>query len=207
MIADLLAFAGVMALGQFSPGPDMLLLTRTSLAQGRVAGWWTTAGITAGLCVHAAIAILGMAWLLSQQGWIATAMRFAAAGYLAWLAVGLLRAALRGPSDRTGRDGGLGAAPRSCFQRGLLCNLLNPKAALFFAAVVAQFVIGPRPLWWPAALWGIIVGQGLILWGAYVWFLQFPPFQRGYLRAGRWIDGAFGLGLLVIAIFLMMPER
>ena len=85
MIGELLAFAGVMALGQFSPGPDMLLLTRTSLAQGRTAGWWTTAGITTGLCVHAALAIFFTRWLVGQGGWIAAALRWVAAAYLAWL--------------------------------------------------------------------------------------------------------------------------
>ena len=78
MWPELLAFAGVMAVGQFSPGPDMLLLTRTSLAQGRAAGWWTTVGITVGLCVHAAIAIFGMAYLLSRGGWLAIGLRWAA---------------------------------------------------------------------------------------------------------------------------------
>ena len=84
-----------MALGQFSPGPDMLLLTRTSLAHGRAAGWWTTVGITTGLCLHAAVAILGMAYVMARGGWLAAGLRYAAAAYLGWLSFGLLRAALR----------------------------------------------------------------------------------------------------------------
>ena len=204
MVPELLAFAGVMALGQFSPGPDMILLTRTALAQGRAAGWWTTAGITAGLCVHAALAIGGMAYLMAQGGWLALGLRWAAALYLGWLAWGLLRSAWRGAKDMNAVGEGVPASARASFRRGFLCNLLNPKAALFFAGVVAKFVVGTRPEWWPVALWGIIVGQGLILWGFYVAFLQFPPFQRGYLSAGRWIDGAFGLGLGGLAVGLVL---
>jgi threonine/homoserine/homoserine lactone efflux protein len=204
MLPDLLAFAGVMALGQFSPGPDMLLLTRTALAQGRVAGWWTTAGITTGLCVHAAIAILGMAWLMAQGGWIATVLRCAAAAYLGWLGFRLLQQAFLAFYSGRKFETVSASGRRSAYVRGLLCNLLNPKAALFFAAVVAEFVMGARPPWWSAALWAIIVGQGMILWGAYVWFLQFPPFQRGYLRAGPWIDAAFGIGLLTLAAALLL---
>lgn len=195
-----------MALGQISPGPDLLLVTRTSLAQGRAAGWWTTAGITTGLCVHASVAILGMAWLMAQGGSLATALTWGAAAYLGWLGLSLLRqsvSALRGgsasnvlsgpPSDR-----------RSAYLRGLLCNLLNPKVALLFAAIVAEFLKGDRPLWWSGALWFIIVGQGFVVWMIYVWFLQFPPFQRGYLRAAPWIDSAFGVGLLAVAVMLLV---
>ena len=204
MWPELLAFAGVMALGQFSPGPDMLLLTRTSLAQGRSAGWWTTVGIASGLCVHATVAILFTDYLLSQGGWLAAGLRWVAAAYLGWLAFSLIRAALRGKGGAEHAALALADTRRACFQRGLLCNLLNPKAFLFFVGIVAPFLAGVRPPWWPLALWGVIVGQGLLLWGLYVWCLQFPPFQRGYLRAARWIDGVFGLGLLFLAAALLL---
>ena len=200
MTGDLVTFAAVMALGQFSPGPDMLLLTRTALSDGRRAGWWMTAGITSGLCVHAAIAIGWMAWLTARGGWIAVGLRWAACAYLAWLGARLIlkactsrgaqRPASASPAGRTG----------SAYVRGLLCNLLNPKAALFFAGVVAPFLAGERPLWWPAALWGIIVFQGMVLWGLWVAVLQSPPIRNGYGRAARWIDAAFGAGLLALAV-------
>ena len=204
MIGDLLAFAGVMALGQFSPGPDMLLLTRTALAQGRAAGWWTTAGITTGLCVHAALAVLFTSWLLTHGGWMASALKWAAAGYLGWLGFMLLKGVARALKAGNSRDTLPLPHARSAYVRGLLCNLLNPKAVLFFMAVIAKFLTPDRPAWWSAALWAIVVGQGMILWGAYVWCLQFPPFQRGYRRAGPWIDAAFGLGLLTIAVLLVV---
>ena len=79
---DLLLFAGILALGQFSPGPDMLLLTQTSLAHGRRAGWLATLGITTGLLVHATVAIAGMAVVLAQGGWLTMAVKVAASLYL-----------------------------------------------------------------------------------------------------------------------------
>ncbi|MDA0767502.1 MAG: LysE family transporter, partial [Verrucomicrobia bacterium] len=93
LMAELWVFAGIMALGQFSPGPDMLLLTRTALAKGRAAGWWTALGISTGLCLHAGVAIGGMAYLVSQGGRVELVLRWAAAGYLGWLGVRLLREA------------------------------------------------------------------------------------------------------------------
>jgi threonine efflux protein len=200
---ELLAFMGVLALGQFSPGPDMLLLTRTSLAEGRRAGWLTMLGIVTGLALHATVAIGGMAVVLSRGGWLATGFRIAAALYLAWLGYGLLRhffiaryGAVKAEEVSVSRDG------RSWYVRGFLCNVLNLKVAIFFAGVVAPFLEGVRPGWWPYALWGILVFEGVVLWGLWVAVLQHPRVRGVYQRASLWIDLFFGLALLTLAVLL-----
>ena len=72
----------------------MLLLTRTALAQGRSAGWWMSAGIASGLCVHATIAVFGMAYLMGLKGGVTEVLRWAAAGYLAYLGSRLMLGSL-----------------------------------------------------------------------------------------------------------------
>jgi threonine efflux protein len=199
--AALVAFAGVIAVGQFSPGPDFLLVTRTALAHGGRAGSWTAVGIACGLTLHAAVAMGGVSVLLMGDSLLPRGLRLAAGLYLAWLAYQLLRAAWHAASPAApgqagpppGGDGG------TCWRRGLFCNLFNPKVALFFAAVSAPFLTHERPPWWPWALGGLIVAQGLLLWVAWAWALQWGPLKRVYQRAGRWIDGLFGLLLLVLA--------
>ncbi|MBQ98882.1 MAG: hypothetical protein CMP30_12945, partial [Roseibacillus sp.] len=94
MTGELLVFAGIIALGQFSPGPDMILLTRTALAQGRSAGWWMSAGIASGLCVHATVAVFGMAYLMGLKEELTEVLRWMAAGYLAYLGLRLLLAGM-----------------------------------------------------------------------------------------------------------------
>lgn len=201
---DLLLFAGVVALGQFSPGPDFVLVTRTALAGGARAGSWTAAGIASGLMVHATVAVAGTAAMFRAGGRLAESMRWLAAAYLAWLGVDLLRSALRrgvGASDVS-----QGRAPSSmvCWRRGLLCNLLNPKVALFLAAAVAPFLGEGPAVWRAVALWGVIVGQGLVLWVAWACLLQAPPVKRVHARATHWIDAAFGLALLGLAARLAL---
>lgn len=199
-LGELLAFAGVMAVGQFSPGPDMVLLTRTALALGGRSGAWTAAGIACGLTLHAAVAMGGVSLLLMGESALALGLRAAAAGYLAWLGLLLLRSAWRGGGVDSGNGSETGGGASACWRRGFLCNLLNPKAALFFAAIAAPFLGGMRPPWWPWALGGIIVVQGFTLWIAWAWALQWPPLKLGYRRAARWIDGAFGLLLSGLAV-------
>jgi threonine efflux protein len=203
---ELCVFAGVLAVGQFSPGPDLLLVTRTSLTGGGRAGSWTALGIATGLAVHAAIAVGGTAAMFRAGGWLGETMRWVAAAYLAWLGCLLLRGAWRGPVSGAAIAGAAaGLTNAVCYRRGLLTNLLNPKVALFLAAAGAPFLAGARPWWWPASIWAIIVGEGLVLWLAWAWLLQAPPVSRLHARAARWIDAGFGLALLGLALRLVVP--
>lgn len=200
--ADLLTFAGVMVLGQFSPGPDMILMTRTALKCGVRAGAAMALGIGSGLAVHATLAVAGIALVFVRFPTLREGLRWLAVGYLLFLAYRMLKGladGLRGQAVTAHES----FAERP-FLRGFYCNLFNPKAAVFLAAVSAPFVRGERPEWWPFALWGIIVGQGWLLWSLWAWLLQWKPLQQGYERAERWIDGAFGMALLALAIRLSL---
>ena len=90
------------------------------------------------------------------------------------------------------------------YLRGLFCNLLNPKAALFFAGIVAPFLEGARPPWWPLALGAILIGEAMLLWGLWVQILQHRHIRAAYGKAALWIDLAFGLGLIALAVLLVV---
>lgn len=201
---DLLAFAGVMALGQFSPGPDMILLTRTALKTGVRAGVEMALGIACGLTVHATLAVAGLALAFERAPALRDLMRWAAAGYLLWLAyrmlVGIFVAWYSGVRVESIAE----VSGREPFLRGLFCNLLNPKVAIFLAAVTAPFLQGQRPVWWAFAIWGIIVGQALVLWSLWAWLLQWRPLRLSYERVEWWIDGTFGVALIGLAIRLII---
>lgn len=205
---ELAVFAGVMALGQFSPGPDMLLLTRTSLASGGRAGTWIACGIACGLVLHAAVAMSGASLLLAGASPLARGLRAAAALYLGWLAGHLLGGAWRPVPGRESAPEAAGSvAARVFWRRGFFCNVLNPKVALFFAAMAAPFLTPGHPAWWPLALAAVIVAEGFSLWIAWAWALQWPPLKRGYRATARWIDAAFGLALLALALRLLLGLR
>jgi hypothetical protein len=76
---------------------------------------------------------------------------------------------------------------------------LNPKVALFLAAVCAPFLAGAHPVWWPYAIWGGVVGW----WSLWVLMLQWRPLQRGHQKAAPWIDTLFGIVLAILAVILI----
>lgn len=201
---SLAAFAGLMALGQFSPGPDMLLLTRTAWREGAASGLRMACGIACGLTVHATIAVGGLSFALRQSSAIGTALRWAAAVYLFWLATGLVRGCLgRARREGASAEPSAVAPTRRPFVRGLLCNLLNPKAAWFLAAVTAPFLADGATRVWALALWSVIVLQGFVLWSLWVLLLQHRVFSRAYSRAAPWIDGVFAIALALLALRLV----
>jgi threonine efflux protein len=201
---ELLAFAGVMALGQFSPGPDMILLTRTALRSGARAGVEMALGIACGLAVHATIAVGGLALAFDRLPTLRVAMQWLAAAYLLWLCYCILREIFNSRSSG-GQAGELKeTTSRRPFIRGLLCNILNPKAAIFLAAASAPFLRGNHPDWWPIAIWAIIFCQGCLLWSLWACLLQWKPLRDGYQRSSRWIDGAFAIVLAALAIRLVI---
>jgi threonine efflux protein len=200
---DLLAFAGVMALGQFSPGPDMILLTRTALKLGARAGAEMAFGISCGLTFHSVIAVAGVALALERSPGLRLALHWLAAVYLIWLAISIGREIFR---VREVREPVTAETSQRPFVRGLLCNLLNPKAAIFLAAVSAPFLRGGRPDWWPLAICGIVVVQGCVLWSLWAVLLQWIPLRTAYERSVKWIDGAFALVLVALALRLVWGE-
>lgn len=199
-IAELMIFAGLMAMGQFSPGPDMLLLTRTSLRHGAFIGIKMAAGIACGLAIHATIAIGGMSWIVQSNEVIWTLLRVAASAYLVWLCWRILRQI----RNAAATDELLGERMTTPFLRGLFCNLTNLKAVLFFAAIVAPFMAGDRSQWWPYALWIVIVFQALVLWSLWAMLLQRAIIKSFYQKFGCWIDAWFALALFAIAIRLLL---
>lgn len=200
---ELALFAGVMALGQFSPGPDMLLLTRTALAEGAKAGALMALGIATGLTVHASIAVAGLAVAFQQSAVLRHTVTWLAAAYLLWLAWCLLRAAWA-PAPSTDPTDAKPAVTRNPYLRGLICNLLNPKAVVFLAATCAPFLSGGHPPWWPFAIAALVIVQGGTLWALWAWLLQWRPLRTRYENSARWIDGAFGIALAALAVTLLV---
>jgi threonine efflux protein len=207
-IGEWMVFAGVIALGQFSPGPDMLLLTRTALAAGWKSGCLTAVGIACGLACHAAVAVTGVATVLSKGGWLVIALKWAAVAYLTWLAFQLIRSGLKSEKlkvvvhEEPVKEGRV-----VHWRRGLLCNLLNPKVAVFLAGVTAPFLsIQAPPSGWPVILWATIVFEGVILWCLWIFLLQTTAIRSGYLKMAHWIDLAFGVVLLGVAAALVFTN-
>jgi threonine/homoserine/homoserine lactone efflux protein len=140
-VTQLLALGGVVLLAAMSPGPDFVIVTRNAMLSGRRAGMACAAGIAAGVFTWAVVTALGISGLLAASAVAFTVVKLAGAAYLVLLGIRALLAARRGgyepPSDNGDR---VAPGALAAFRQGLVTNLLNPKVAVFFTALLPQFV-------------------------------------------------------------------
>lgn len=120
-----------------TPGQDMIYVVSRSLAQGRIAGVCSAAGVATGILVHTAIVALGIGALLQASETLFMALKLAGAAYLVWLGIRLLLQ--RGAAEIAAARGQAQSAA-SLFAQGVVSNVTNPKIIVFFLAFLPQFV-------------------------------------------------------------------
>src|SRR4051794_16171779 len=120
-----------------TPGQDTFFILGRSLSGGRPAGIAAVLGVTVGSVVHTCLAALGLSALLTTSPYAFMAVKFAGAAYLFFLGAKML---LTRASGWPGADPGGAPGLKSAFRSGILSNLLNPKVALFFLALMPQFI-------------------------------------------------------------------
>jgi len=138
---------------ELTPGPNMAWLALTGASAGRKAALAATAGIATGLAIVGLLAAFWLAELAQASPHLFALLRYGGAAYLLWLAW----EAWTGKGEVSpghARDG----HARQWFRHGLLLNLLNPKAALFFVAILPNYVVGTMG----------VMPQTLMLSAAYV---------------------------------------
>ncbi len=150
--ATLAAFALTSLLIELTPGPNMAYLALIAATEGRKPGYAAVAGVALGLTVVGLAAALGLTALISASPVAYQALRWAGVGYLLWLAWEGWRGA-----KETVEHAGPGSSLGLFFQRGLITNLLNPKAAMFYVAVLPGFLLP-----------GATVADGISLSAVYV---------------------------------------
>jgi len=189
-VAHLLAVA--------SPGPDFAMVVRQSIAHGRRAAVWTSIGIGTAILLHVTYSLLGVGILLRSSRAAFTAVKFAGAGYLAW--IGMKALLSRPRRELSAAPAGAEAelsrpaepAPREAWTTGFLTNALNPKATLFFVAIFAS-VIDPATPKVIQGAYGVWMSVATIAWFAMVSvFFTRDEVRRAFLRGGHWIDRAMG---------------
>ena len=123
---------------QVAPGPDSLLVLRSSLLGGRRAGARVAGGAASGSLAWGLSSAAGLTALLAESAQLYRAVQLAGACYLVFLGIRGWRAAAGHRTSRPLRSPG--------FRAGLLSNLLNPKVGLFFLAVMPQFIPRHAPV-------------------------------------------------------------
>lgn len=135
--ASLVAFALVALAMVLTPGPNMIYLISRSITQGRIAGLISLGGVALGFVFYMLCAAFGITALLFAVPYAYEALKFAGAAYLLWLAWQAVKPNGRSPFQVQTLPVD---SPRKLFLMGFITNLLNPKIAMLYLALLPQFI-------------------------------------------------------------------
>ncbi len=200
-----LVFLGVMAVMAVTPGPANLFSIATGMERGKRAVLIAVAGMNVATLVWFGAAALGLGALVVAFPEAFRLIAVAGAVYVAWLGVASIRNAFK-PAPTEIRTEGRTQLQRPAFVDGFLVQIANPKAILFFTAVLPPFIDIDRPATPQLALFALaVIGMDVITMSAYglagavlARRMSEPRFRRGF--------GVFVGSLLLIAAVLIVSR-
>jgi len=205
---DLLLFVASGVLLNITPGPDMLYIMARSSAQGARAGAAAALGIAAGCIVHILAAAFGLSALLAASATAFTVLKLLGAAYLVYVGLSLIWKSRIAPKAKASAK----LAPatlRAIFIQGFLTNVLNPKVALFFLALLPQFIDVDAPSK-PLAflLLGAIFNVNGTLWNLLVaWSTARISVGFDRTRLAVWLNRCIGGVLVYIGIRIAFAKQ
>ncbi len=209
-VHDLWLFVVTVFVLNATPGVDMMITASRTLQHGLRGGLATALGVNAGCVVHTLAAAFGLAALLSASAAAFALVKWVGAAYLLWLAIGMLRGAVRGDGAAASSvPGDAATSDWALFRQGLLTNVLNPKIALFFLALLPQFIDAQAPDKTAAFLYlgAVMVVQSTLFLIAFVVLVSHLRRLQPRPVVRRAVRGAGGLVLLFLSARLALTPR
>jgi threonine efflux protein len=201
-LPHLLALAGIWVLVVMSPGPDFVVTVSRAAASHRT-GLAAAAGIVLGTAIWASASAAGLELVLAHYRWVAEVIRLLGAGYLTWLGFWMIvrsRRAIPVAAPVTGAQGTVSqtSVPRlgSALRAGLLADLGNPKAAVFWTSLFAVVLPPSAPVWVRGSAVAVAVLIAAAWYSAVACAFSLAVVAGAYRRAKTWVDRVTG-GVLI----------
>jgi RhtB (resistance to homoserine/threonine) family protein len=205
MLDQILVIVSVTALVMISPGPDMVLVLRNTLVNGRSAGVKTSMGILSGNLVHITYCVLGIGLLISQSIVAFSALKYAGAAYLIYLGIRSFRSEAKtldtNDIERCRRSS------RPWFVQGFVNNLLNPNGTLFYLGVFTTVITPETSASGMLLLISMMMLVSASFWMFFVHTLDRPTIREFIERSQQAVNRIFGVLLVLLGIRVATMSR
>ena len=197
-LTELITVSVLTVIIAITPGLDFILVTRNSVFHSRKAGVYSSIGIGLSLWIHVAYSIAGLATIISQSVLVFSVIKYLGAAYLMYIGWKTLSSSskvgvsLRRPDNLADET----MSRFSAIKMGFLCNLLNPKAPIFFLSLFTQIISPETPLWLQVTYGAIISVVHTIWFSIVAVFLSQPVFMRKFNRCKQGLEKAVGAVLI-----------
>lgn len=192
------------------PGPDFALVTKNTILHSRRAGLFTSLGVGCAILIHMTYCVLGLAIIISQSILLFNIIKYIGAVYLIYLGINSL---LSKHTDQTSMGSSHKMLQKTkmsnltAFRQGFLCNLLNPKATLFFLALFTMVIKPKTPF-----LWEFLYAIEIFIIGT-AWFcsltiiLSHPRIIRLLNKIEKYISKILGVFLIGFGVALAFVKK
>lgn len=196
--SSVLVIGAVWLVTVVSPGPNFLATCHAALNDSRRSGVLVALGVGVGTAVWAVASLLGLGLLFQSAAWLYGLVKLAGGLYLIWLGIRTLLGSGSVSSDAPDTAGPSG---RGAFRRGLVVDLSNPKAAVFFVSLFAVAVPPEAPFWFDALVVTMVVVTAFAWYATVACLVNLPP-VAAVLR--RW---QAGITRITGALFVVLGVR
>ena len=171
MLSSLITFSILAGILVLIPGLDFALVLRYATTKSRQSAIIVMLGITSGLFVWGAFAALGISAILQASQTAFNILKLVGALYMMWMGIGFIRNSMN--KDNTSPEDHNRIGNKRTFTNGLLSNLLNPKAGVFYLSVLPQFIPeDSNHLLFGVALTGIHALITIVFFTALILFIE-----------------------------------
>ena len=199
----LLTICALHFVAQLTPGPDVLLIAKSSASTTRLNTLKIILGISAGIVVWVVLTLLGFTVLVEQFPWIQQILMLIGGFFLARMGWGMLKEGLTSAqSPQLEGTLTLQNAQQKYFLLGLFTNLSNPKTLIYFSSVFSLALGSSANANLKSQLAFIIPLQTFLVFSLFMFIMSTPKIKALYQRAGHSIDILSGALFLVFAIWL-----
>lgn len=179
-----------------SPGPDVFLLLRLAVRERRAAVY-AALGIMTGNTLWITASILGLTAVLAVLPWLLPTFQIVGALVLVWIGIQSIRAGIMGLKKSAGVSAS--GTPRRPYWLGFVTNIANPKALIFFTALLTQFLPPETPTSDRIAVIAMMISTGLVWFVSVALACSIPKFRVWFQRAAPWLDIVAGIIFILVS--------
>ena len=200
----LLTICSLHFFAQLSPGPDVLLVAKSSASTTRQNTLKIVLGISVGIVVWVLLTLMGFTVLIEQWPWIQQILMLIGGLFLAKMGYAMLKGGVLTLKQETTLQGLIEQSPKNYFMLGLLTNLSNPKTLIYFSSVFSLALSSSASTHLKTQLAIIIPIQTFLVFTVFMFIMSMPKVKNIYQKSGSYIDIISGALFVIFAVWLWL---
>ena len=188
-----------------SPGPDFVVACRNTLLYSRAIGIYTAIGFGLGIMVHISYAVFGLSWLITNHSFVFAIIQYMGAAYLIYIGVQSFSNFESKVNSNTSVSS-LSIEAVKAVRIGLITNVLNPKATLFFLSLFSSMLTPDVSNASLIVLSILLVGSTMLWFSIVALLISHPRFTAVLKRYEKTVQQFFGVLLIGIGGFIVVAS-